>query len=116
MHLGIVTAYTLYTQTLHEVSWNVVSYPNTSNSALFAALSQFQQAAEDNSKANIIFTLSGNITVVGFLYAEYSAVPSTVFSSFGAITPSATLIPSTNGSIKELSLAIGSLDSPISAR
>ena len=60
--------------------------------------------------------MSGNVTVIGFLYAGYTAVPPALFSSFGAINPSADLIPPTNGTIKELSTAIGKLDSPIFAR
>lgn len=113
--LGIVTAYTLYTRPLYETWYHVVTFSNASNAALFAALYQFQQAAEHDPKANIVFTLSGNTTVVGFLYADHVARPGP-FSGFTNITTSATLIPPTNGTIKELCIAIGSLDSPISAK
>jgi len=107
--LGIVTTFTLYTVPVHDTWYNVVTYSNLSNTDLFKALLGFQEAAEMDPAANIIFTLSANTTVVGFLYAKHTTSPP-VFSNFTDISTTGTLIPPTNGTIKQLSIAIGSLD------
>lgn len=92
-----------------------MSYANASNTNLFKALVNFQQAAETDPKANVIFTVVGNTTVVGFLYAQHAEFPA-VFSSFVGIPTTGTLITPTNGTVKQLCMAIGSLDSPGNAK
>ena len=106
----------MYTVPIHETWYEVVVYSNTSNTELLQALVKYQQITEDDPKANMIFTFAGGITVVGFLYAQHKAAKPAIFASFDGIPIISTLIPSTNGTISQLSNAIGSLDSPITAK
>ena len=116
-NFGVVSTMTLNTLPLNETWWTFREYNTTDLVPLLKAFESYQVLAESDPYANLVFTLASPVIVVGFLYAKHvSSIPA-VFTAFSEanITIESTLFPPTNGSLADLSMIVGELDSPIQA-
>jgi hypothetical protein len=83
----VVTRFDLYTvqhNPTNQVWFEVRVFQSSENENLLRALVDYEAAAAKDSKAGITFSLSLNLSAVGFIYSEPTPRPD-VFKSF---TPS----------------------------
>lgn len=86
-----------------DLLWfEVLLFDRKYNDALLQATVGFQEAAEGDDYANLIFQISPTATLVGFIYAKPVVQPP-VFQMFSNIPHSSALVNSTIGT--ELQLA-----------
>jgi hypothetical protein len=105
-NFGIVTRFDLYTRPLHNVWYTFVAYSVADYAAVLNALAQTQLNMESDPKASFLMqgTAAQGIFLAAFLYAEWTSQPA-VFAPFANVTPLATFLPPTNGTILTLSQA-----------
>ncbi len=106
----MVTRFDLYTvqhNPTNQVWFEVRVFQSSENENLLRALVDYEAAAAKDSKAGITFSLSLNLSAVGFIYSEPTPRPD-VFKSFYSIPSVATQAPSTIGTQAQLALVFTS--------
>lgn len=104
---GIVTSFDLYTTAQDRVWFELNQYSAAQIPQLLAALVEYEGAAEQDSKAGLIFSPTSNLTAVGLFYAAPAVRPS-IFRSFYSIPPYQALVPPKNVTLADLSPAFSS--------
>lgn len=110
-NFGIISKVTLRTVPISKAWWSFTSYNINQTENLLHALSTYQQAAEKDPKANVIFTLSAGGVLVGLLYADVPSTLPSVFAPFANIPAAQVLQQPRTGSIAQLSTSLGMLSS-----
>lgn len=102
-----MTKYQLYTQA-YDLAWFQLSqYPAAQIPELLAALVEYQEAAEDESKAGLIFSPTPNVTTIGLLYAEPVEKPD-IFQRFLSIPAQEVFLAATNSTQSDISTSFSS--------
>ncbi|KAI0389234.1 hypothetical protein F5Y17DRAFT_449723 [Xylariaceae sp. FL0594] len=83
-NFGIVTEFTLDTLPIDGIWYEARIYAPSENRRLIRAVREYQAAAEEDEKASFAFSLSGNHTIVAFVYSSPVAFPP-VFGMFADI-------------------------------
>ncbi|KAI4159471.1 MAG: hypothetical protein LQ342_006550 [Letrouitia transgressa] len=91
------------------------SYTPEQTPALFPALVKYQAAAENDINANLIFSVTNEATIVGFVYFKPTPRPA-VYSSFYNLPFNVSFINSTIGSNQALVEAFSSVGGTVDAR
>ncbi|KAI0395378.1 hypothetical protein F5Y17DRAFT_424098 [Xylariaceae sp. FL0594] len=100
-NFGIVTRYDINTVPAEKVWFEAFVYDPSQNEALLAAVVEYAKLAEADEAAGLVFNLTPQGGLVGFIYGNATVRPP-VYAPFYNITPSATYAPSTVGSWVDL--------------
>ena len=99
--LGIITSYTVEAIPVDLLWFEVLLYDSMYNEALLQATVEFQEAAEGDDYANLVFQITPTSTFVGFIYAKPITRPP-IFQIFYTIPSIGALANSTIGTVWEL--------------
>ena len=115
-NFGILTKISVDAIPADEKIWfEARSYTPEQTSALFPALVKYQAAAENDVNANLIFSISNEATIVGFVYFKPTPRPP-VYGSFYNLPYNISFINSTVGSNQALVKAFSSVGGTVDAR
>lgn len=112
-NFGIVTSYDLYTVPVHSIWYEVLVIRNEDAHAVLDAFVLWQTTtASSYTKGTIGLAFGLQSITLGFIYSEPTTERPAAFSAFDGITPLATAVPPTNGTVASISAILSVSDNP----
>ncbi|ROW09241.1 hypothetical protein VPNG_05896 [Cytospora leucostoma] len=115
-NFGIVTRYELYTVPVFDIWYEVLAVSNDQAHAVLEAFASWQDTNASDVKATVALIMGLESITLGFIYSQPAMERPAAFSNFDSITPLATAVPPTNGTVVTITELFGSTFSNVPAR